>query len=116
PGLLTRACNPSGGINLTGRWAGPSGWILVAKSGPSVPSGELGPDAWAEGLGFVTFRMEGTALGWFHRAATTSCSLQWKDYGLVLLGFSKAIWVGPDWTVIFFIYVLNNFYNFLWSF
>uniref|UniRef100_A0A2C9UYZ7 Uncharacterized protein n=1 Tax=Manihot esculenta TaxID=3983 RepID=A0A2C9UYZ7_MANES len=43
---------------------------------------KLGVEPWdsSEGLALLVPRAEGTALGWLHRAATTSRSWQWKDY------------------------------------
>ena len=35
----------------------------------------------SEGSGYWVPKVEGTALGWFHRAAKTSRSQQWKDNG-----------------------------------
>ncbi|KAK4386805.1 hypothetical protein Sango_2551100 [Sesamum angolense] len=62
----------------------------------------VGPCCLGESLGFMALRVEGTASGWFHRAAITSRSLQWKDNEPVPLGFIKASWIGPNWTVTFF--------------
>ncbi|KAK4769564.1 hypothetical protein SAY86_027714 [Trapa natans] len=41
-----------------------------------------------EGLGLLITRVEGKALGWLHRAATTSLSQQWKDYRLEPINLS----------------------------
>ncbi|KAK4762070.1 hypothetical protein SAY87_029954 [Trapa incisa] len=41
-----------------------------------------------EGLGLLTTRVEGKALGWLHRAATTSLFQQWKDYKLEPINLS----------------------------
>ncbi|KAK6133156.1 hypothetical protein DH2020_033094 [Rehmannia glutinosa] len=55
----------------------------------------------SEGLGCAAFRAEGTASGWFHRAATTSRSLQWKDNGPLQFSSNKASWASPNWTTTF---------------
>ncbi|GJT76917.1 sister chromatid cohesion protein PDS5-like protein isoform X1 [Tanacetum coccineum] len=52
--------------------------ILLAHS-----KSRVGPWGLSEGSGFLVPRVEGNALGWFHRAANTSRSRQWKDNELV---------------------------------
>lgn len=82
PSLVTQAYNPSGGTKVLERWLRYSGsghsWQC---SGPPVPSKESGHVSWAKALGHMVLRQEGKAWGWFHRAAITSLSLQWKDNG-----------------------------------
>ncbi|GMP56943.1 hypothetical protein CsSME_00021231 [Camellia sinensis var. sinensis] len=48
-------------------------WLARSKLGV----GSCGP---SKGLDFMARRVEGTASGWFHRAAITSRSRRWKDY------------------------------------
>ncbi|KAL2475314.1 homeobox-leucine zipper protein ATHB-52-like [Abeliophyllum distichum] len=50
----------------------------------------IGPCGPSESMGCVALRVEETASGWFHRAAMTSHSLQWKDNGPVLPNPSKS--------------------------
>ncbi|EEF34888.1 conserved hypothetical protein [Ricinus communis] len=59
--------------------------IWLARSKLRVDPCGLG-----EGPGSMGPRAEGTALGWFHRAAITSLSWQWKDNGPVLPGAIEA--------------------------
>lgn len=47
-------------------------WLTYSKS-------RVGPGGLSEGFGFLVPRVEGNALGWFHRAVKTSRSRQWKD-------------------------------------
>ncbi|KVH95780.1 hypothetical protein Ccrd_002162 [Cynara cardunculus var. scolymus] len=47
-------------------------WLARSKFG-------AGPCGLGEGLGFMVPKVEGNALGWFHRAAKTSLSKQWED-------------------------------------
>ncbi|KDP38711.1 hypothetical protein JCGZ_04064 [Jatropha curcas] len=54
----------------------------LARSKPRVESIDPG-----EGLVRLTPKVEGTALGWLHRAAITSLSWQWKDNGSVPVEF-----------------------------
>ena len=61
-------------------WSG-ARWLLI---GLPVPSQGLSYVTWAKALGLLVSRVEGTAWGWFHRAATTSRPWQWKDYGSML--------------------------------
>ena len=58
------------------RWSG----VLWLISVSPITSQELNPVAWAKVLGHLVPRVEDTAWGWFHRAATTSPSWQWKDH------------------------------------
>lgn len=48
----------------------------------------------AEGSSCVAPKVEGTALGWLHRAATTSLSQQWKDNKPAHPWPTKATWAG----------------------
>ena len=61
-------------------WSG-ARWLLI---GLPVPSQGLSYVTWAKALGLLVYRVEDTAWGWFHRAATTSRPWQWKDYGSML--------------------------------
>lgn len=74
-----------------------------------VPSWVVEPCDSGEGPGLPALRVEGTAPGWFHRAARTSRSQQWKDHEMVqpmahlasrigsvgppLFAFSFGVWV-----------------------
>lgn len=87
-----------------GLWSNLTGSDLMAyywsaRSKLRVELRDLG-----EGLGYVVPRVEGTASGWFHRAATTSRSRQWKDNGPVPSSSSKTRWIDPSWTVAFFLF------------
>ncbi|CAL1358894.1 unnamed protein product [Linum trigynum] len=70
-----------------GSWASLEGWVQSCQiSGLPIPSLELGQGVLMKIEASWPPRMEGNALGWLHRAAITSLSRQWKDYGLVALG------------------------------
>lgn len=58
----------------------PVGRVLWLISGSPIPSQEMNPAARAKALGHLVPRVEGTAWGWLHRAATTFSSWQWKDH------------------------------------
>jgi len=54
------------------------GWLLL-YAGLPTPSRELTNGGLSEGLGFFGPKLKGTARGWFHRAARTFGSWQWRD-------------------------------------
>ncbi|CAL5406574.1 unnamed protein product [Camellia sinensis] len=58
-------------------------WAVLSK----LRAESCGP---IEGLGCVVTKVEGTALGWPHRAAITSHSQQWKDNSSVQLWPNKS--------------------------
>ncbi|KAL8495668.1 hypothetical protein ACS0TY_019689 [Phlomoides rotata] len=55
--------------------------LMVAKCWPARSKPGVVPCGPGEGLGLVVPREVGTVPGWFHRAATTALSWQWKDNG-----------------------------------
>ncbi|KAL0300956.1 UNVERIFIED_CONTAM: hypothetical protein Sradi_6372400 [Sesamum radiatum] len=76
----------------------------------------VGPWCLGESLGFMALRVEGTASGWFHRAAITSRSLQWKDNEPVPLGSIKASWIENfDLPLPLYKESSNIYVNRLWS-
>jgi len=79
---VTPACDPCGSINVMEQHWGLLGWNMFAICWPAhsklrAESGDLSED-----IGLLTLRVEDTAWGWFHRAATTSHSQQWRDHRL----------------------------------
>ncbi|KAK1284953.1 hypothetical protein QJS10_CPB20g01442 [Acorus calamus] len=83
PSLVTRACDPSGGINVT-RTVGLVRRVgcasRAAKLARPLQVGEVSHAVLAKAGRRVALRMEGTAQGWLHRAANTSRSQRWKDH------------------------------------
>lgn len=69
-------------------WCGRVDPVLVVESlgcdaNSPVPSWVAEPRDLGEDSGLLAPRVEGTAPGWFHRAASTSRSRQWKDHEMV---------------------------------
>ncbi|KAH7865237.1 hypothetical protein Vadar_004010 [Vaccinium darrowii] len=79
PGLVAQACNSSEGFIVVGDWFGPRGRPCGVIVWPARSKFGVGSRAQGEGHGFLAFRAEETASGWFHRAAFTSRSSRWKD-------------------------------------
>nr|GFB69917.1 F-box domain, FBD domain, leucine-rich repeat domain, L domain-like protein [Tanacetum cinerariifolium] len=80
PSSVMRACDSSEGIKVGWTVMEPS---LVGSSRCNIwlahSKSRVGPWSLSEGSGFLVPRVEGNALGWFHRAANTSRFRQWKD-------------------------------------
>jgi hypothetical protein len=81
----------------TACWAG----RLAAMCWPARSKLRVVPRDMGEGLCLLVPRWEGNAWGWFHRAANTSSSWQWRDYRLLHF---RSIKPGEPslWTITFF--------------
>ena len=104
-GLVTQVGVMSGRTLDHSHWAG----LTVASVWPARSKPRVGSWVSCEGWRHMVPRVEDNAWGWFHRAAKTSRSWQWKDNGLLRHGSDMAQWVGPKRTITFLKFILIIF-------
>ncbi|KAI3461179.1 hypothetical protein Pfo_017842, partial [Paulownia fortunei] len=98
---ITWACNPSGGNRYWNIGSVPLGRAWGTECQPARSKQGVGPCQLGESLNDLVLRVEGTASGWFHRAAKTSHSCSGRITGWCFSGPLNAQWVGSNWTNIF---------------
>ncbi|KAL0407132.1 UNVERIFIED_CONTAM: hypothetical protein Slati_4027100 [Sesamum latifolium] len=98
---VTRACNPSGGIKVTGRWVDLPGWISVAYFWPARSKRGVGSRGLGEGLGFMALRAEALRQVGFTEQRLPPLLCSGRITSRHHLDPLKPVGFGPNWTVTF---------------